>query len=276
MIAATELHPRSRRGGSVLKLHANGKNVKFQTLPTEEETPAFPRRSAIWHGNCHITRARSGVAAHLPVSTGRGGARNRADRVSEALTLAQAENLKAAAVHAKLIGLPMNRMITLHWQSAGISLAGMAKATGRYLDYLSKALARHNARTAWLWTHENCDAENKGGHAHLLVHVRPDLVPKIANLQKRWLRRITGQPYRTGVVHSVPIGGRLGLERGNPELHAVNLETALSYVLKGADAAAAAQLALARLEPGGMVIGKRCGTSQNIAGKARQNWNLDD
>ena len=77
-------------------------------------------------------------------------------------------------------------------------------------------------------------------------------------------------PYRARVIHSRPIGGRLGLETGNPQLHAINLEAALSYVLKGASDAAAAQFNLERHEPGGRIIGKRCGTSQNIGAKARK------
>ncbi len=72
------------------------------------------------------------------------------------------------------------------------------------------------------------------------------------------------------MIHSKPIGGRLGLETGNPALHAINLQTALAYVLKGASPEAASQFALKRLEPGGRVIGKRCGTSQNIGAKARK------
>lgn len=67
----------------------------------------------------------------------------------------------------------------------------------------------------------------------MLVHVPADLVPVITALQRGWIRRITGQPYRARVIHSKPIGGRLGLEAGNPSLHAVNLEVALAYVLKG-------------------------------------------
>jgi hypothetical protein len=72
--------------------------------------------------------------------------------------------------------------------------------------------------------------------------------------------------------HSKPIGGRLGLEAGNPDLHAINLEAALAYVVKGANLDAAARFALERLEPGGRVIGKRCGTSQNIGAKARREY----
>lgn len=72
------------------------------------------------------------------------------------------------------------------------------------------------------------------------------------------------------MIHSRPIGGRLGLELGNPDLHAVNLEVALAYILKGANSEAASRYALDRLQPGGRVIGKRCGTSQNIGAKARK------
>jgi len=105
---------------------------------------------------------------------------------------------------------------------------------------------------------------------NMLAHVPADLVRRVTGLQRGWLHRITGREYRAGVIHSKPVGGRLGLEAGNPELHARNLETALSYVLKGADGASAARFNLSRLEPGGLITGKRCGTSQNIGAKARK------
>ena len=209
-----------------------------------------------------------GGAALLLSRTGRGGARNRADRESHALTTAQIANLRAAERHANKIGLPFTRMISIHWEAAAVPLAGMAKATGRFTGLMTKALARHGSGTAWLWTHENCGP--KGGHCHLLAHVPATLVPVITGLQLGWLRRITGKPYRARVIHSKPIGGRLGLETGNPDLLAINLEAALAYVLKGASPEAASHFALERLEPGGRVIGKRCGTSQNIGAKARK------
>ena len=84
------------------------------------------------------------------------------------------------------------------------------------------------------------------------------------------LHSITGRPYRSRVIHSKPIGGRLGLEVGNPELHAANVTAALSYLAKGASREAASQFGLERLEPGGRVIGKRCSASQNINRKARR------
>jgi hypothetical protein len=198
----------------------------------------------------------------------RGGARNRADRESHALSVAQIANLKAAERQARAIGLPFTRMLTIHWQAAGAPLAGMAKATGRFLDLLTRWLKRRGHRTAWLWVHENGDG--KGWHAHILAHVPAKSVRDLTGNLRRWLRTITGQPYRKGAILSRPIGGRLGLETGNPDLHAVNLAAALGYVLKGAEPEAASQFALERLEPGGRVIGRRCSTSQNIAEKARK------
>lgn len=258
---------RARELDGALKLHRNCGFSEVSIAPLKPRNGAIPPIPATGTGLA-ISYLRLGAAANSACSTGRGGARNRADRESHALTVAQIANLRAAERHAEAIGLPFNRMVTIHWQAAGVPLEGMAKATGRFLDLMTRALARHGGATAWLWVHENGD--RKGGHCHLLAHVTADLVPLVTRLQRGWLRRITGSTYRARVIHSKPIGGRLGLETGNPDLHAVNLGEALSYVLKGACPTAAAQFELERLEPGGRIIGKRCGTSQNIGAKARK------
>jgi hypothetical protein len=44
----------------------------------------------------------------------------------------------------------------------------------------------------------------------------------------------------------------------------------LDYVLKGADDAARERLGIRREEPGGVIVGKRCGVSQNIGPEARR------
>ena len=198
-----------------------------------------------------------------------GGARNSASRESHELTATQLENILAASRHADAIGLPFNRMFTVHWQAAGPSLEAMAKATGRFIDLLTRALARKGYRTACAWVHESGDG--KGGHLHLLAHVPPMMAKPISRLQIGWLRLITGRAYRKKVIRSDAIGGRLGLETGNPPLHAVNLQVALGYVCKGASQAILHAAGLNREhEPGGRIIGKRCGTSQNIGAKARR------
>lgn len=253
--------------GGTLKLHRGATFGEVSIARFHPHLPVNPPNARTGTTPA-INYPTSGVAALSATRTGRGGARNRADRESHALTEPQVANLRAAERFAEKIGLPFTRMISIHWEAAGVPLAGMTKATGRFTDLMSKALARHGSRTSWLWVHES--GEGKGGHCHLLAHVPANLVPTLVALQRGWLRRITGQPYRARVIHSKPIGGRLGLEAGNPDLHAVNLAAALAYVLKGASPGAATKFALERLEPGGRVIGKRCGTSQNIGAKARK------
>lgn len=273
MTAAAMLKPHSsaRRGGA-LKLHRGATFGEVSTALDQPQKPAIVPIAD--HGTTlAIDNCKLGVAALLPRATGRGGARNRADRVSDALTVAQVARLKAAESHSRQIGLPFTRMITIHWEAAGVPLEGMAKATGRFIDLLTKALARHGSPTAWLWVHENGDG--KGGHCHLLAHVPPSLVSVVTGLQLGWLRRISGNPYRARVIHSRPIGGKLGLEHGNSELHAINLGIAFAYILKGAEPKAASRFDLERLEPGGRIIGKRCGASQNIGEKARRAWEAE-
>lgn len=268
MIAATIPEQRDRfRDDRPLKLHRRATFGEVSIAPLQPTSSA--NLSIVRTGTAlALSYLTFGVAVLSAGGSGRGGARNRADRESDALTTAQIAKLRAAERHATAIRLPFTRMLTIHWEAAGVPLAGMAKATGRFTGLMAKALSRHGSGTAWLWTHENCGP--KGGHCHLLAHVPADLVPVVAALQRGWLRRITGQRYRARVIHSKPIGGRLGLEAGNPDLHAINLEAALAYVLKGATPQAASQFALDRLKPGGVVIGKRCGTSQNIGAKARK------
>ena len=266
MTAAMSKTPSSDRHGGAFEtspVRVFGEVSMAPRQPNSPTNPPFPETGTA----IAISYLPLGVAALLPRG-GRGGPRNRASRESHALTIAQIANLKAAERHATKIGLPFTRMVTIHWEAVGVPLAGMARTTGRFTDLLGKALCRHGGGAAWLWVHENGDG--KGGHCHLLAHVPADLVPMVTALQRGWLRRIAGKPYRARVIFSRPIGPRLGLEIGNPDLHAINLETALAYVLKGACPEAASQFGLERLEPGGRVIGKRCGTSQNVGLKARE------
>lgn len=252
--------------GSALELHRGTSfgEVLSTRRPFKNGLKSELSRSGIGHAINNITL---GVVANSPHDTQRSGPRNRADRVSHALTEAHIANLTGAEGHSRAIGLPFTRMITIHWQAAGVPLESMARATGHFIDLLNKTIARHGGRSAYVWTHENGDG--KGGHCHILAHVPPDLVPVLAGLQKGWLRTITGQPYRKRVIKSVPVAGRLGLETSNPELHLVNVKRALAYILKGATPDVAAKYGLGRFNEGGRIIGKRCGTSQNIGYSAR-------
>ena len=256
------------RGGTALKLHRVARFGEVSNADASRQAIAKPDSAADGTGLAVIYLRTGGAANCAAQASRRGGARNHSGRVSHALTSGRVANLLAAAGHANVIGLPLNRMTTIHWEAAGVQPAGMVKATGRFTDLFTRWIARKRHRTAWVVVHEN--GPGKGAHCHLLVHVPPALVKALTGQQRAWLRRITGQPYRKRVIRSRPVGDLLGLETRNPALHSVNLAEVLGYLVKGADATAAAQHGLLRLDGGGPVIGRRCSTSQNIGAKARK------
>lgn len=187
-----------------------------------------------------------------------GGARNSACRTSASLTEKQVELLAGAAAFAHRIGLPLNRHVTLHWQHAGIADDVAALATTAFLKLLLDSIRKSGGDGAALWARENGDG--KGSHAHIIAHVPAAQLGMVKRLQRRWVRKATGQPYRAGTLHGRPVAGG---SPGDARYHA-NLEAVVRYVVKGADTDAARLHGLTRLEPGGAVIGKRCGTTQNI------------
>lgn len=189
-----------------------------------------------------------------------GGARNCASRTSDGLTAKQARLLIEAALTAHAIGRPLNRHIIVHWEGAGVPDARAATATTAFLKYWREWLG---GATAYIWTRENGDG--KGSHLHILAHL-PAARRMTGARSRRWLERITGRAYRAGTIRTKRIGG--SRDPDGP-VYAVNLQVALAYVLKGADTDTAAALGIAH-EPGGCIIGKRCGTSRNIGARARR------
>ena len=89
-------------------------------------------------------------------------------------------------------------------------------------------------------------------------------------MQRRWLRSITGRPYSARTIKTARIGGTVNAAQSAPAAYEANLGAVVAYVLKGACPPAARELGLERVEVGGRIIGKRAGTSQNIARAARQ------
>jgi hypothetical protein len=267
MPRAALAHPNSAMAARKLETWPKRKNGQVSSFGNDPQSPVIPSvpKTGTMPAISNLLLGVPADSARKPY--GHGGARNSKARESHALTEMQVANLIAATDHAGTIGLPLTRMITVHWEAAGLPLEKIGAANGRFLHLLTKALARHGSATTALWVQES--GAGKGGHCHILAHVPANLVPAIANLQRRWLRSITGKPYRARVIKSDPIGARLGVETGNPALYAVNLRAALCYVLKGTTPAAANASGLTRLEPGGRCIGKRCGVSQNIGPTAR-------
>jgi hypothetical protein len=217
-----------------------------------------------------------------------GGRRNSAARSSSSLSLNQATQIIEAAQFAAAIGLPFNRHVTIHWEQAGVPDSEAAKATARFLKLAGDWIAKRGGRIAWAWVRENGDG--KGSHVHILLHLQANKITakngrllatdntarkqraRLGNIPRRWLRSITGKPYRAGTIRTQRIGGTAGAAQSAPAAYQENLKAVVGYILKGACPAAARALGLVRLEAGGNIIGKRAATSQNTgrAARARQ------
>lgn len=133
------------------------------------------------------------------------GSLRRVSRVP--LTVKQTAEIIEAARFAASIGLPLNRHLTIHWEAAGVPDSRAAAATAAFLTLARDWLRKRGAPFAWVWVRENGDG--KGSHVHFLMHCRPALARGFAGMQRRWLRRVTGKPYRARVIRTVRIGGAL-------------------------------------------------------------------
>ncbi|OYX60116.1 MAG: hypothetical protein B7Y89_16975 [Novosphingobium sp. 32-60-15] len=195
---------------------------------------------------------------------GWGGARNRRDRTSCYLSRKQCEGLIEAAQFAELIGLGFNRHWTVHYEKAGIVELDAPQFIGHLLK-LVRDYARPKAdRFTALWVRES--GEGKGGHVHILMHL--PLGRTMRGRTCKWIR-LAGGTSRAGVSHVVSIAGRLAAADNGSEHYRHNLAFVLGYVLKCADIVAGEALTLRRFGERAYIIGKRCGSSQNIGSRSR-------
>lgn len=194
-----------------------------------------------------------------------GGARNRADRLSEVLTAEQCEKLIAATLFARLIGLAFNRHWIIHSQMAGIEPRQGAHFIGKVLNAAGKGAKRFGGEMAAVWVREN--GQGKGEHVHILLHLPRGLL--LTNKTRRWIVA-AGGAYRKDVSRVRAIGGSLLSAENGGGHYELNAGNVLAYLLKHGDNRASELLGLPRWGELGWIMGKRCGTTQNIAEGARE------
>ena len=106
-----------------------------------------------------------------------GGARNKAGRVSDVLSLAKAQATIDAAYQAIKIGLPLNRFVTVHFERAGMTDAQAATAISAIMKLATDWMRKRGYVIAYAWVRENDAGDgSKGSHVHILFHC-PDTLP---------------------------------------------------------------------------------------------------
>lgn len=204
-----------------------------------------------------------GSSCERPRIFKRGGSRNRKGRATLFLSDKETMRLATAMRTASAIELPLNRFITIHWERAGCVAGKEATATGSFLKSARDVLRKRGLPFAYIWVRENDLGDGtKGNHVHILAHIPEGL--SIGHLQRRWLREITGVPYRRGVIKTRCVGGAISAARALPEHFEANLAAVGRYVLKGATRGASEALDLGDWGNGGRIIGQRTGMSRNL------------
>lgn len=198
-------------------------------------------------------------------ASGWGGARNRADRVSDALTDMQVAGILDAAAFAIATGRTFQRHWIVHYGNAGISERDGARFVSRLLSMINKQARREGGAMTAIWVRER--ASDKGEHVHILLHLPAGM--RLHGRTRRWIEA-AGGICGTGVGRVRIIGGRLpkiGEFTGGH--YAVNAANVARYLLKSASDETGQRIGLSRSGRGGRIVGKRCGWTQNIGKAAR-------
>ena len=159
--------------------------------------------------------------------------------------------------------MAFNRFTTIHWAAARVH--DPLRATGRLPKLLGGAIKAAGGSFAYVWVRENGD--RKGEHVHVLWH-GPAELPVFKHRVLAWLRRC-GARRADGVIKTVSIARSLSAATTGSAYNAVNLDAVVDYLSKGGDPRARALLGIRHNEAGGLIVGKRSGTSENIGRRAR-------
>jgi len=203
-----------------------------------------------------------------PARLKRGGARNRRDRVSWALDERQCRYLIDRSFDAWEAGQPLTRFITLAWGLAGIDAERAVWATGQFIDKAREWMRGHGYAMPWVWVQETGDTF--GQHAHILLHVPPELDELFGPMPRRWAKAILRGRYVSKTVRSDRLAGARAA-MANPMRYQAAMLGKLQYMLKCAPAALEEPLGLrgwgsAEWGQQNRVIGKRAGTWSRMGG----------
>jgi len=167
----------------------------------------------------------------------------------------------AAMARAELAGMPLNRHWTVDYELAGIADSKGAAFIGRLLSAIRRYARARGIAFAAVWVREV--GERNGAHVHIAMHLPADW--NLRQLTRKWIKA-AGGTYSKGISKVRSIGGGLNCAQSVPEKYWANLEALANYQLKGSAPAVANELGLSLRKLGGLIIGKRCGWTQNLGG----------
>ena len=188
--------------------------------------------------------------------------------VSHCLSIDAARELIIAADEAARIGLPLNHFLSVNWEKGGV--IDDVRAIGDFWSRAKAWLVEHGAASAIIWVRET--GRTNGRHAHLLLHVPAALRGRFVHRQAGWLAQC-GLKRGKGNRNTQRLGKpsrRSASEIATAVTYATDLMHVVHYLTKEVEHAGRSALGISIEARGGVVIGKRSGTSQNIGRAARE------
>jgi hypothetical protein len=185
-------------------------------------------------------------------------------------------------VHAREIGRPLNRFITIHLEKAGIEIHGQEQL-GKFLKLAGQWLGDRGVPATYVWVMEK--GMGTGLHVHMIIHVPPILRKDFSyRARHQWPKLAKIKPLK-GVIYTSPPteakAGRLG-DAPSGQSYLNQLRGALRYMLKAIDPKAASRIApllgttaeLLKVRPKycSPLYGRRCSRSENIGQTARARY----
>lgn len=198
-----------------------------------------------------------------PARLKRGGPHNLRDRVNWELTEHDCRKVIRRSFDAWDAGQPLNRFITLAWGLAGIDAERAVWATGQFINLARDWMRGHGYAMPWAWVQE-C-GYTFGQHAHILLHVPPELDDLFRPMPRRWAKAIVGGRCVGGLVVTKRLTGAKSASV-NPGAYEAQLLGRLAYMLKNAPEEWAEPLGLK------FYISKPWGQSSRVIGRRASCW----
>jgi len=203
------------------------------------------------------------------------------------LAASKALDLIDAATHARIIGLPLNLSLTVHFERGNLKPHFEPQhAIGFYLKAATQWLALRGIAGTYIWVMEH--VMGTGRHAHILIHCPPEYLAAFKKMAKgQWLKLAGMDTTDKRTVVAERVGPRgYTVAQSSPKHHQQylnQLKGSFKYHLKGINPDQALPKQMGRdgsvaellgIEPedNQPIFGRRASQSQNISKGARDRY----
>jgi hypothetical protein len=186
-------------------------------------------------------------------------------KLSRHLTVAQVKTIFDAAFYAFCVGKPLNTFATSSLQKIGLDAAKGRDFLRHYLKLIRDCLAYRGEKLYFVWVMES----HNGLHVHMLLHIPTTILNVFKRNQHAWLAAC-GRRRQRGDLKSKKIwssdGPIIPLGNGSSAWYLSDgLMGLLQYLCKGIDFNHSYEMGIPEPRYQGVVVGKRCGISENLS-----------